>query len=195
MHYLLLLSIDKNIEKENLVDAVEKSMLPYCDYFEDGPSEYCEFQPEDWEPTENHPTKSEWAEDHGYVEHKGAYGFWINPKGCWDWYQIGGRWAGQLPVKADFQERNVDTGERSWTNKETAIDPLMFDVARVSSIDLTKDSSLINPFAFGDNESWNERRKWTGEAFEENTDHEERFADWFKSLDPESWLVVVDYHN
>lgn len=32
-------------------------------------------------------------------EHNGRYGYWHNPKGRWDWYQIGGRWSGLLRTK------------------------------------------------------------------------------------------------
>lgn len=40
------------------------------------------------------------------------YGYWENPNAKWDWYQIGGRWAGMLKVHADCE--NCGTGEKSW---------------------------------------------------------------------------------
>jgi hypothetical protein len=35
---------------------------------------------------------------HGYQRHEetGRFGYWHNPDGYWDWYQIGGRWTGYL---------------------------------------------------------------------------------------------------
>jgi hypothetical protein len=40
-----------------------------------------------------------------------------NPNARWDWYQIGGRWSGLLPLKrkADGSWPEHRTGERSWT--------------------------------------------------------------------------------
>ncbi|MCL2062062.1 MAG: hypothetical protein FWH03_05500 [Firmicutes bacterium] len=34
-------------------------------------------------------------------EEKGRYGYWYNPQSQWDWWEIGGRWAGLLRVPAD----------------------------------------------------------------------------------------------
>jgi hypothetical protein len=42
---------------------------------------------------------SEW---HGMEEPDkttGKYGYWVNPKAKWDWYQLGGRWRGMLKLK------------------------------------------------------------------------------------------------
>ena len=33
---------------------------------------------------------------HGYKEHEGQYGYWYNPNAHWDWFTVGGRWAGAL---------------------------------------------------------------------------------------------------
>lgn len=44
------------------------------------------------------------------------YGYWENPNAKWDWYQIGGRWAGRL--KVDAQNENVRIGEPSIFMKE-----------------------------------------------------------------------------
>ena len=40
------------------------------------------------------------------------YGYWENPNAKWDWWQIGGRWAGLLTVPVNCQ--NCSTGEKSW---------------------------------------------------------------------------------
>lgn len=41
----------------------------------------------------------EFAEDEGYKEHEGKYGYWENPNAKWDWYLLGGRWSGFLKLK------------------------------------------------------------------------------------------------
>lgn len=40
-------------------------------------------------------------------EETGKYGYWENPNRKWDWWQIGGRWAGWLPQKTNLPEDNV----------------------------------------------------------------------------------------
>lgn len=46
----------------------------------------------------------------GLSKHNGEYGYWGNPIGKWDWYQVGGRWKGLLLVKDDVDE--VITGDK-----------------------------------------------------------------------------------
>ena len=50
----------------------------------------------------------EWA---GYEKGEGGYGYWTNLDSKWDWYQIGGRWAGMLKVKNGTV---VDNPNFSW---------------------------------------------------------------------------------
>ena len=53
---------------------------------------------------------SEWIESwHNYSlnEEGTGYGYYKNPFEKWDWYQIGGRWAGSLLLK-----REIDKGQR-----------------------------------------------------------------------------------
>lgn len=48
----------------------------------------------------------------------GRYGYTYNPNSRWDWYQIGGRWVGNLVLKPGCIG---DTGERSWGNTDEEI--------------------------------------------------------------------------
>lgn len=51
---------------------------------------------------EKYGTFEEFVEEyHEYEkdEETGKYGYWENPNRKWDWYSIGGRWAGSLKVK------------------------------------------------------------------------------------------------
>lgn len=45
-------------------------------------------------------------------EETNDYGYWENPNAKWDWYQVGGRWAGKLTVSADCE--NYGLGKKSW---------------------------------------------------------------------------------
>lgn len=40
------------------------------------------------------------------------YGYWENPNAKWDWYEVGGRWAGSLKVASDCE--NCGSGTKSW---------------------------------------------------------------------------------
>lgn len=79
----------------------------------------------------------DWA---GYDERDaqmGRYGYWENPNAKWDWYQIGGRFAGLLKLKEGAA--SGIKGERSWTNEETVIPKNQVDSAKVKDIDFSMD--------------------------------------------------------
>lgn len=73
--------------EEHLVfnDETESLKKSWDDLTEDERSEYGSFP--------------EFAEEEGYKEHEGKYGYWENPNAKWDWYVLGGRWAGFLKMK------------------------------------------------------------------------------------------------
>ena len=50
--------------------------------------------------------------DYKYNEDEDAYGYYDNPNGMWDWYQIGGRWLYKFLVSETAKQ--VITGEKSW---------------------------------------------------------------------------------
>lgn len=64
-------------------------------------------------------------------ERTGRYGYWRNPKKTWDWYSIGGRWTGMLPVKPSVTPRTGRPGLMTEPPK-----PGHADVARVADIDM-----------------------------------------------------------
>lgn len=60
-------------------------------------------------------TFKEYLEDYHdakFDEEMQDYGYWENPNAKWDWYQVGGRWAGSLRVAPDCE--NCGLGEKSW---------------------------------------------------------------------------------
>ena len=90
--------------------------------FNEGPpegSEYLEFE-------ENEEGKS---------EYEGKKGYWFNPNAKWDWYQLGGRWYGYLPLKEDGQG---EFGKKSWTCKDKEPQPQTCDQTSLGNIDLDK---------------------------------------------------------
>lgn len=63
----------------------------------------------------------------------GKYGYWDNPNAKWDWYQIGGRWSGMLPVKVGAEGR-----ERSWYNELLSDLPETADFCQVKDLNIEK---------------------------------------------------------
>lgn len=82
------------------------------------------------------------TEYYEYDKYNGLYGTWKNPNGKWDWYQIGGRWRGLLPIK----EQHANDSEQFLTQKINYLIkqsgekdmPLTADVCKFSHLDLTK---------------------------------------------------------
>ena len=73
--------------------------------------------------TEEFPKKLEWTDEECYLDaikyeneedimSDGSVRSTYNPLSKWDWYQIGGRWAGMLKVNAG--NNDVGYGEKSW---------------------------------------------------------------------------------
>lgn len=64
----------------------------------------------------------EYAKSQGYAEHQGKFGYWTNPDSKWDWYQLGGRWAGSLKLLPDVVEDQLastpDKVNFSWGTSE-----------------------------------------------------------------------------
>ena len=77
-----------------------------------------------------------WYGDMPYEKGKG-WGYWRNPNAQWDWYQIGGRWAGYWRLK---EGRKGEKGEPSLMLPEEeqikiASEPLTADIALKRDID------------------------------------------------------------
>ena len=56
----------------------------------------------------------EWAGHEGVDEETGRYGYWENPNRKWDWWEVGGRWAGQLRLKESVDATKYPTLNFSW---------------------------------------------------------------------------------
>ena len=96
-------------------DNAEEQLAPFQENnMGNCPDEYMEFNDEteyiqkEWEG-EDQETKDQYNNDidayandyHGFKkdDKTGRYGYWENPNRKWDWYQLGGRWAGFFKLK------------------------------------------------------------------------------------------------
>lgn len=120
-------------------EQIEKLMAPYQENsIGDCPKEYLEFVKTDKEEGE----WSEEAQDYGYYE---------NPNSKWDWYQVGGRWAGLLTTRKGAPHEN---GKKSWTWNdknpyESKGDIIKCDSARIKDLvflDKDKDAQRARRF-------------------------------------------------
>lgn len=72
----------------------------------------------------------------GEKNSNGDWGYYSNQSSRWDWYQVGGRWAGMLKLK---RGKTGEVGEKSWGFKDE--DPYKggrVDSARIKDIDFAK---------------------------------------------------------
>lgn len=82
--------------------------------------------------------REQFAEDYYGCEQREVdgvkqWGRMTNPNKKWDWWQIGGRWSGQLLLK---KGASGTWGTRSWMNKDEADDLDCCDAARKGDIDV-----------------------------------------------------------
>jgi hypothetical protein len=104
---------------------------PYCVAAEDGLT----IDPENLRPVAEH-LQAKWPEaasSYQYEEETNRIYDWTtyNPNSRWDWWVVGGRWTGYMPLKAGAQGI---TGSPSWGNPEGA-KPGWVDCIRKGDID------------------------------------------------------------
>lgn len=92
-------------------DNVEEQLAPFQENnMGDCPTEYMEFSDETEEVENDFKERDEKYKDntieefakeyHGYEKNEdGKFGYMQNPDSRWDWYVVGGRWAGMLKLK------------------------------------------------------------------------------------------------
>lgn len=123
-------------------EDIDSQLYPYDGQTED--QAYLEFKEADLsnadEEFAKHGEEGETKEGfmaswYGYDVELDKYGYWHNPNAKWDWYQIGGRWAGSLLVTKQGQ-MDVATGKAepnfSWGWDEESKEKVLSE-ARVDS--------------------------------------------------------------
>lgn len=107
-----------------------------------------------------------------------------NPDSRWDWYSIGGRWSGFLPLKDRDEEGN----------------PIETNVAYFDEIDweyLLKEK--FTPFCYIDLDGdWHEKGEmgWFATVKDESPEEEwiKEFKEYVDSIDEDCLVTVVDFH-
>lgn len=117
-----------------------------------------------------------------------------NPKSKWDWYSIGGRWLGFLPLKPNKEA--TMKGEPGAFGNDPINGGRGADQARKEDVDW--DRIEYSPMAFVKNGEWKQKGQmgWFGVSSNNKTD-EDWEAEWKAGLKgvPEDQLVtVIDCH-
>lgn len=107
-----------------------------------------------------------------------------NPDSKWDWYEIGGRWSGFLPLKEKDQEGNPLSTNEAYFNE---IDwDYLFDNKYPPFCFVTEDGEWIEKGEMG----------WWGIAINEKPedDWDTQFKEYLKTVDPNCLVTVIDFH-
>lgn len=118
-----------------------------------------------------------------------------NPDSQWDWWVIGGRWAGEWVLKAGAA-RALEPERSSFGFTDESRDSRRTDAARKSQIEA---ESITPSFAFIDLDGeWRDKgyMGWFGMVSGETDDGEwgRTYTDWLLLLPVDTWLVKVDAH-
>jgi hypothetical protein len=131
----------------------------------------------------------------GQLDSQGNLWSTWNPDGRWDWWVIGGRWAGDWVLKPGAT-RALEPQRSAFGFTEESRDPRRTDAARKGEIE---PESIRPSYAYiGLDGRWNQqgRMGWFAIAADEMTDQSwaQVFAEWMQSLPADTWLVKVDAH-
>lgn len=90
----------------------------------------------------------------------GKYGYWENPNDKWDWYQLGGRYRGDLKASCG------ELGDPSWCNEDEAVPEGRFDKARIADIDFSRDDEQYQrSIEYWNSDSiWLNKEEWGNDA-------------------------------
>jgi hypothetical protein len=126
-----------------------------------------------------------------YPNNQGQFGFEDNPNSKWDWYQIGGRWAGFFKLKVVCVGKR---GEKSLLDDREYPENRV-DICKVGDIDF---EVLPVPYAILYNGEWIESENYELENQTHNEDWIKKVSDFYNFLlkeSPDALVTIVDYHN
>jgi len=117
-----------------------------------------------------------------------------NPDSKWDWWVVGGRWAGGWTLKPGAESAMPSEASAFGMTDESA-DPRT-DAARKCEIE---PESIAPAFAYVDLDGeWHEQARmgWWGQTTDETpeTDWVSEYGKWLLSLPDDAWVVRVDAH-
>ena len=131
----------------------------------------------------------------GVVDEGGNVISTANPDGVWDWWVVGGRFAGEWVLRPGAT-RALPTSPSSFGYTTQIEDPRRTDAARKGQIE---PESIAPSYAYVDLDGkWHQRGSvgWFGMAADESSaeDWAVTFTRWFRDLPEDVWVVRIDAH-
>ncbi len=208
-HFTITVAIPGDVESgSDLYAAVSSALDPFSEHLEVKP--YLTFTGE--QIAADADFQAVWvkvqAEHPGQVSFSQAARDWFggimvagnlystyNPASQWDWWVIGGRWAGEWILK-DGATRALESESSAFGFTDASQDPRRTDAARKREIEA---ESLTPSFAYvGLDGEWNQmgRVHWFGIVTDESSEEAwaADYVQWLVSLPADTWLVKVDAH-
>lgn len=174
------------------------------------------------ERKKSYPSEEDEREDYEeYLDKNGNVISTYNPKSKWDWWEVGGRWSGAIPLKNGENEnlsqlKDINFGvdidieslkekyEERYQELITEGDfykPSYYQKRYPTLEDYIKNQERFSTYAVVDeNGEWHEKGQMyyfgiTGATEDEERKWDENFYDSFiKNTNPEYWLTIVDCH-
>ena len=139
----------------------------------------------------------EFAEDYYGNMHDGKYGYYYNPNAKWDWYQLGGRWQGELLVPEDTEfYRTGDSGVFGGPEYDyTPEGHIRVDQALSGDIAWDKMPNF-SVYAILDDQGWHAKGEmgWFGVSTDEVEDWAAVVTEYINNLDDEEKVSIIDCH-
>jgi len=120
-HFTVMVRLPASVRRDEIESAVGAMLLPYKEAGcgdRDPPElkKYLQFEED---------------EDGSLDRETGKRGYWRNPNQKWDWWLIGGRWTGSVPVRPGAESGSGEPGLMTQPNRST----VKADYCRISGID------------------------------------------------------------
>lgn len=223
MHFILL-AITKNGTKQEIEELMkpyfeyegfkseeEMKKIPYCEFkvFCSVKSAHALFIIHNKKMLKKYKErKDEWYLKHVYGSEEeyiteyenchienGYWGYWTNTNSFWDWYQIGGRWAGNIKTKNGKGQKGLKNDEYPWNDGENPYELKKgFDGSKVKKIENLNELDL---FGILDENGYYPEEKWNGNSkkYDKHENFEKFKNEYLENLDSKLHATLVDYHS
>lgn len=119
----------------------------------------------------------------GYMKKNGRYGYFHNPNAQWDWYEIGGRWQGELKTKSGMSCDKAEVKDIDFNSMSASAEEKRWSIHAMLDLE----------------GKWHQQGKmgWFGMS-DTTPDGEKTFTDhlhkYIADVNPDTYLVIVDCH-
>ena len=119
----------------------------------------------------------------GFTKKDGRYGYFHNPNAQWDEYEVGGRWSGELKLKSGVSCDSAKIKDIDFDSMSAAEDKCWSTHAMLDLEGKWHQQGKMGWFGYSDTTPDSEKT-FTGYLYE-----------YIKSINPDTYLVIVDCHT